>query len=321
MDGTFRPLPDDERASEIEVTFTPEPGGGTRVELAHTRLDKLGDSDGERIFKALDGPSPGETLARFAEAGVMAVAHTVAGPGLLEIADGVYAREQLPGGWCLNNAGLVAGGGRAVLVDTAATRARARHLAAAVDAVAPGGPDVVVNTHFHGDHVFGNVEFAPRATVVAHEQTRSDVAESGHGLCRLWPTVDWGDIPLVLPDVTFEDELTFHAGDLTVHLLHVGPAHTPGDVVAWVPERKVLFARGRRVVPGHAVRPDGLGARLSGGPGAPARSPARGGGRRARTGVRHRGTGRHRGVPPPPRRRRPGGAARRPHPARRRTGG
>ncbi|MEU7213474.1 MBL fold metallo-hydrolase [Streptomyces sp. NPDC044989] len=172
----------------------------------------------------------------------MAVAHTVAGPGLLEIADGVYAREQLPGGWCLNNAGLVAGGGRAVLVDTAATRARARHLAAAVDAVAPGGPDVVVNTHFHGDHVFGNVEFAPRATVVAHEQTRSDVAESGHGLCRLWPTVDWGDIPLVLPDVTFEDELTFHAGDLTVHLLHVGPAHTPGDVVAWVPERKVLFA-------------------------------------------------------------------------------
>ncbi|MEV7289256.1 SRPBCC family protein [Streptomyces sp. NPDC093252] len=66
VDGSFRPLPDDEGASEIEVLFTPEPGGGTRVELAHIRLDRLG-ADAERIVKALDGPSPGETLARFAE--------------------------------------------------------------------------------------------------------------------------------------------------------------------------------------------------------------------------------------------------------------
>ncbi|MEV7289255.1 MBL fold metallo-hydrolase [Streptomyces sp. NPDC093252] len=167
----------------------------------------------------------------------------VAAPGtLLEIADGVHAYEQLPGGWCMNNAGLIADRGRAVLVDTAATRARARRLREAVERVVPGGPDTVVNTHFHGDHVFGNVEFTPAATVVAHDQTRSDIAEAGHGLCQLWPGVDWGDIPLVLPDVTFPDEMTLRAGGLTVRLLHAGPAHTPGDVVAWVPERKVLFA-------------------------------------------------------------------------------
>ncbi|MFD3733543.1 MBL fold metallo-hydrolase [Streptomyces sp. NPDC058632] len=164
------------------------------------------------------------------------------GGGLLEVADGVHAYEQLPGGWCMNNAGLIADGGRAVLVDTAATRSRARKLRAAVERVAPGGPDVVVNTHFHGDHVFGNVEFTPSATVVAQEQTRADIAESGHGLCQLWPAVDWGDIPLVLPDMAFQGELTLHTANLTVHLLHIGPAHTPGDVVAWIPERKVLFA-------------------------------------------------------------------------------
>ncbi|MEW2400541.1 MBL fold metallo-hydrolase [Streptomyces sp. NPDC046862] len=162
--------------------------------------------------------------------------------GLLEVADGVFAYQQLPGGWCLNNAGLIADGGRSVLVDTAATRSRAQKLRAAVERVAPGGPDAVVNTHFHGDHVFGNVEFTPRATVVAQEQTRADIAESGHGLCQLWPAVDWGDIPLVLPDVTFQDELTIRTGELTVRLLRIGPAHTPGDVVAWVPERRVLFA-------------------------------------------------------------------------------
>lgn len=40
--------------------------GRTRVELAHVRLDKHGP-DAERIFQALDGPSPGETLQRFSE--------------------------------------------------------------------------------------------------------------------------------------------------------------------------------------------------------------------------------------------------------------
>ncbi|MET9390149.1 SRPBCC family protein [Streptomyces sp. NPDC006624] len=66
VDGRWQSVPDDERASEIEVTFTPAGPGTTRVELAHVRLDKHGP-DAERIFKALDGPSPGETLQRFSE--------------------------------------------------------------------------------------------------------------------------------------------------------------------------------------------------------------------------------------------------------------
>ncbi|TXS39170.1 MBL fold metallo-hydrolase [Streptomyces sp. OR43] len=162
-------------------------------------------------------------------------------PTLREIADGVYAFEQPPGGWCLNNAGLITGGGRAVLVDTAATERRARRLQAEVERIAPGGPDVVVNTHFHGDHVFGNSLFSPRAVIVAHEGTRSDMAEAGLGLRGLWPDVAWGDLELVVPDLTFRDSLVLRAGDLTVELIQVGPAHTADDVVAWIPERRVLF--------------------------------------------------------------------------------
>ena len=66
VDGRWQSVPDDERASEIEVVFTPVGPGRTRVELAHVRLDKHGP-DAERIFQALDGPSPGETLQRFSE--------------------------------------------------------------------------------------------------------------------------------------------------------------------------------------------------------------------------------------------------------------
>ncbi|MFD7247964.1 MBL fold metallo-hydrolase [Streptomyces massasporeus] len=168
-------------------------------------------------------------------------AGTAAPPALREVAEGVHVYEQLPGGWCVNNAGLIAAGGQAVLIDTAATRARARRLREAVERVAPGGPDAVVNTHFHGDHVFGNDQFAPRASVIAHELTRSDMAEAGLALCGIWPDVDWGEPELTLPDTTFTDRLTLRLGELTVELSRVGPAHTASDVVAWVPRRGVLF--------------------------------------------------------------------------------
>ncbi|MFC9242447.1 MBL fold metallo-hydrolase [Streptomyces decoyicus] len=166
---------------------------------------------------------------------------TPGAPTLRELADGVFVYEQPDGGWCLNNAGVITGGGRCILVDTVATRARAERLRDEVARVAPGGPDTVVNTHFHGDHVFGNSLFTPRATVISHEGTRSDMAESGLGLCHLWPDVDWGEVTLALPDQTFTERLTLRAGELRVELLHVGPAHTADDVVVWVPERKVLF--------------------------------------------------------------------------------
>ncbi|MFD5232859.1 SRPBCC family protein [Streptomyces qaidamensis] len=65
VDGNWRSVPDDERASRIEVEFVPVDENRTRVELAHVDLHRHGDG-AERIFRALDGPSPGETLERFA---------------------------------------------------------------------------------------------------------------------------------------------------------------------------------------------------------------------------------------------------------------
>lgn len=65
IDGGFRPIDDDERASRVEVTFTRRGPESSRVELAHVELDRHGPAAG-RIRAAVDGPSPGETLAKFA---------------------------------------------------------------------------------------------------------------------------------------------------------------------------------------------------------------------------------------------------------------
>ncbi|HWN61115.1 MAG TPA: MBL fold metallo-hydrolase, partial [Streptosporangiaceae bacterium] len=54
--------------------------------------------------------------------------HSGTAPHLAEIADGVYAYIQPAGGWCLNNAGVLAGGDGTVVIDTVATVSRALRL-------------------------------------------------------------------------------------------------------------------------------------------------------------------------------------------------
>jgi len=67
IDGNWQMITNDEKASEIEVIFTALSEDTTEVELAHIKLYKHGDEAARRIHAALDGPSPGETLAKYAK--------------------------------------------------------------------------------------------------------------------------------------------------------------------------------------------------------------------------------------------------------------
>jgi cyclase len=165
----------------------------------------------------------------------------IARPRLQEVADGIHVYLQPDGSWCLSNSGVLAGPKSVLLIDSAATAPRARALREAVAALTPAPVRTLVNTHHHGDHTYGNFVF-PEATVVGHDRTRAEILAAGLQLKLIWPDVDWGDIEIVPPSVTFTDRLTVHAGELEVQLIHVGPAHTTNDVVAWIPDRGVLFA-------------------------------------------------------------------------------
>jgi cyclase len=58
----------------------------------------------------------------------------------------------------------------------------------------------------------------------------------------IWTAPHWGRLHPSPPFVTFEDNLTLWIDDLRVELHDSGaPAHTTNDVVAWVPDRSVLF--------------------------------------------------------------------------------
>ncbi|MBD0745897.1 MBL fold metallo-hydrolase [Streptomyces sp. CBMA152] len=157
-----------------------------------------------------------------------------------EIEEGVYAYLQPDGGWCLNNAGIVLADSGPVLVDTAATEARARQLRRAVRELGPRPVDILVNTHSHGDHTFGNHLFE-NATVVAHRQAAVEMAEHGLGLTGLWPDVRWGHVEMGTPEVVFSDRMTLPTSGFRIELLHFGPGHTAGDAVVWLPDQRVLF--------------------------------------------------------------------------------
>lgn len=163
-------------------------------------------------------------------------------PEMVELADGVFAYLQEHAGWCVNNSGAVVGASGTLVIDTCATQARTEAQLAAVRARAPLAIEYLINTHFHGDHVFGNCFFPADTRVVAHRETVQEMAHSGLALTGLWPDISWGEIAVRLPQVTYDDRLAMDDGRRNIELIHVGPAHTRGDTVVWLPEERVLFA-------------------------------------------------------------------------------
>jgi cyclase len=167
----------------------------------------------------------------------------VAAPATLEsLGGGFHAYVQPDGGWGLNNAGVFTGRRSTLLVDTCFTESRGRRLRDAVRDLSDAPVTTIVNTHHHGDHTYGNYLF-PEATVLAHHTCRQRVLDTGLDTCRLFPGVEWGDLQISEPTVTFGDEVTLHLDGSTAVARHVGrAAHTTEDVYVWVPERGLLYA-------------------------------------------------------------------------------
>jgi cyclase len=168
-------------------------------------------------------------------------------PRLEEVSQDVFAYIQPDGTWWINNTGFVVAADGVVAIDTCSTERRTRAFLDRVRQVTPAPLRVVVNTHHHGDHTHGNYLTHP-ATIVGHDRCREMVLASGlssyEGVFE-GPDgpPDWGDLKLAPPMLTFSDHLHVHAGDLEAELHYIGtPAHTTNDVVAWLPERRVLFA-------------------------------------------------------------------------------
>lgn len=136
------------------------------------------------------------------------------------------------------NMALLFGEDGALLVDSG-YRQLAEKTAAAVKAVTDKPIRLVVNTHWHFDHVGGNEPLAKvGAIIVAHENVRKQMSADRH------ITVIDEDVPAAppgaLPTVTFEESLTIHWGDEEVRIIRVPHAHTDGDSMVFFSKANVL---------------------------------------------------------------------------------
>jgi cyclase len=198
--------------------------------------------------------------------------------GLCEIAPRTFAWLQPNGDLGESNAGLVVGDGESALVDTLwDVRLTQRMLDAMEHATASAPITHLVNTHSDGDHWWGNqllpdtrrITSRASAAVMEHEagapaqferlrrlavtldrrsegrlpgRVRARMRDVGSYVSRMFSPYDFSDVKLTGPTETFADSLELEVGGRPLRLILVGPAHTPGDLVVWVPDVRVVFA-------------------------------------------------------------------------------
>ncbi len=148
-----------------------------------------------------------------------------------DVVPGIYLIEGADG-FAGGNITLLVGDDQVVLIDDGVEPIAAALIESVAD-VAGRPVDFVINTHVHGDHVGSNAAYANSgAVVVAHDNIRKRLETD--------PTEAGG--PDGLPQITFSDEVTFHAGGHTAKVFHIAAAHTDGDAAILFPIVNVIHA-------------------------------------------------------------------------------
>jgi glyoxylase-like metal-dependent hydrolase (beta-lactamase superfamily II) len=166
-----------------------------------------------------------------------------------EIGDRVFTRRYR---FFDQQIGVILGGRDVLVVDTRSTPAQAREIATELRELTRDPVSIVVDTHFHFDHTFGNSVFRP-ATIWGHvraaERLRAEGRATIEEVAAELPEIasDIRETIIDPPERTFEDRATVAVGDRAVELSYHGRAHTDGDIVLVVPDAAgpgadILFA-------------------------------------------------------------------------------
>jgi len=192
--------------------------------------------------------------------------------GLHDLGLGSYAYLQPDGSWGWSNAGLITDGEDSLLVDTLFDLNLTREMLQIMRDAVPQSENIgtLVNTHANGDHTFGN-QLVEGAAIIASAAGAEEMAElppsalaeimrnagamgeAGVFLKKLFDVFDFEGIELAAPTETFSGTTTRKVGDKTIELHEVGPAHTKGDTLVYVPEDKTVFTGDILFIEGHPI--------------------------------------------------------------------
>jgi cyclase len=189
--------------------------------------------------------------------------------------------NQKPGTFAIGNSTFIVGDRDVIVVDSGFSRSTGRAILEGLRTVTDKPVSMVINTHWHGDHIFGNQVFRsafPAVRFVAHPATREGIltGEAGYRdvnrpkvearigeltartnpseaetqeLQRAHMQIEAWQGDYVLPDVLVEQKLTIFQGNRSVHVVHLGEANTKGDLVVHLPEEKIVISGDMAITP------------------------------------------------------------------------
>lgn len=131
-----------------------------------------------------------------------------------------------------------------IVVDTRVTPAEARKVMAEIRKRTDLPVLYTINTHYHGDHTFGNQVFKDSGPIIAHEnvlQSLLGVSGKEHlDLLKTFNIAGMDETVITLPNMVFKDRMEIYVGGYHLRLIHAR-GHTDGDLFIYIEELKTLI--------------------------------------------------------------------------------
>ena len=131
-----------------------------------------------------------------------------------------------------------------IVIDTRPTPAEARKVLAEIRKLTALPIVYTINTHYHGDHTFGNQVFKNSKTIIAHKNVRNKLIESGQKHLSLFktfglPGID--EVEITPPNIIYEKEMEIWLGGYRLQLLYHGKGHTDGDTIIYIDQLRTVI--------------------------------------------------------------------------------
>jgi cyclase len=156
-------------------------------------------------------------------------------PRVRELAENVYVFETLGRNYGTNSLIVVTSDG-VLIADGQGNPATVTRMVEEVGALTDQAIRYVVVASEHGDHTGGNSAFPEGTTFIAHPNSQAVLEAQANA-----PDRDADAPPIIVPTETVSDSRTLMLGDTEIEILHLGRAHTGGDLMVYLPATGVLF--------------------------------------------------------------------------------
>ncbi|MEX3315417.1 MBL fold metallo-hydrolase [Sulfitobacter sp. PS-8MA] len=145
-----------------------------------------------------------------------------------------------------NNLSFIVTGEGVVVINGGAAYGLAKALHEEIKQVTDQPVKLVFNENGQGHAVLGNNYWAEQGVpIVAHEDAAHEIEQYGGSILdgmKRYNKEQAEGTEIQLPTETFADEYIVEMGDFRIEARYLGPAHSPGDIVVWLPKQSLVIA-------------------------------------------------------------------------------